>query len=79
MDTFTADIVLGMDVGKTSHHGCALTTAGTKIYDKQLPRDEPALRALFEELALQGTVLMVVDQPNTIGALPVAGVCPEFG
>jgi hypothetical protein len=30
------------------------------------------LRALFERLAEHGPVLMVVDQPASIGALPVA-------
>ncbi len=30
------------------------------------------LRELFSRLASQGRVLVVVDQPNTIGALPVA-------
>jgi hypothetical protein len=37
-----------------------------------LPQDEGRLRALFIDLAARGPVLMVVDQPATIGALPVA-------
>lgn len=68
-----ADVFLGIDVGKTSHHACDLTTDDTKIYDKALAQDESALRSLFTDLkATYGRVLVIVDQPNTIGALPVA-------
>ena len=37
-----------------------------------LPQDEARLRRLFTDLFSHGRVLMVVDQPNTIGALPIA-------
>lgn len=66
------DVILGLDVGKTAHHGCALTTTGQRLYDKELPQDEAALRAVVEQLQDHGQVLVVVDQPNTIGALPIA-------
>jgi hypothetical protein len=36
-----------------------------------LPNDESRLRAVFDKLAAHGRLLIVVDQPNTIGALPV--------
>src|SRR5690625_7202828 len=65
-------VVLGLDVGKTAHHGCALTAAGERLYDQELPQDETALRVVIEQLQEHGSVLVVVDQPNTIGALPIA-------
>ena len=65
-------VVIGLDVGKTGHHACALDPAGTRLFDKALPQDEAQLRELFVRLQAHGTVLMVVDQPNTIGALPIA-------
>src|SRR5690625_7581831 len=65
-------VVLGLDVGKTAHHGCALTAAGERLYDQELPQDETALRVVIEQLQEHGSVLVVVDQPNTIGALPLA-------
>lgn len=68
----TPDIIIGLDVGKTGHHACALTTTGERIYDKPLPQDEAALREIFASMQAHGSVLMVVDQPNTIGALPIA-------
>jgi transposase len=37
----------------------------------QGPNDESRLRAVFDKLAAHGRLLIVVDQPNTIGALPV--------
>lgn len=65
-------IYLGLDVGKTTHHATALTTDGKKIWDKPLSQSEPKIRELLEKLNSYGTVLLVVDQPKTIGALPVA-------
>ena len=68
----TPDIVIGLDVGKTGHHACALTTTGERIYDKPLVQDKAALRDIFAAMQAHGSVLMVVDKPNTIGALPIA-------
>jgi hypothetical protein len=66
-------VFLGLDVGKSFHHGHGLTPAGKKVFDKQLPNSEPKLRAMLEKLAAKfGTVLVVVDQPASIGALPLA-------
>jgi hypothetical protein len=66
------DVYLGPDVGKGEHHGTALTPAGKKVFDKPLPNSEPRLRELFEKLRSgHGTVLVVVDQPASIGALPL--------
>ena len=41
------------------------------MHDKALPQDESALREVFDKLAGYGSVLVIVDQPATIGALPV--------
>lgn len=65
-------ITLGLDVGKSAHHGCALAPDGQRVYDHELPQDETALRKVFTDLQQHGRVLVVVDQPNTIGALPIA-------
>ena len=66
-------VFVGLDVGKSDHHAVAVTSAGATVYDKALPNDEARLRSVLEELAAaHGPVLMVVDQPATIGALPVA-------
>lgn len=65
-------VFVGLDVGKSDHHAVALTAAGKTVLDKALPNDEAKLRAILEGLAVHGRVLMVVDQPATIGALPVA-------
>lgn len=66
------NVFIGLDVGKQFHHACALDANGTKLYDKQLPQQEAALVTVIEHLQQHGPVLLVVDQPNTIGALPVA-------
>lgn len=66
------DVFIGVDVGKTNHHAVALNRAGKKLLDKALPQDEAKLKNLIKSLAKHGTLLFVVDQPATIGALPVA-------
>ena len=71
MDQHRFDVFVGLDVGKEHHHATALNTAGKRVHDKALPQDESALREVFDKLAGYGSVLVIVDQPATIGALPV--------
>nr|BEK71205.1 IS110-like element IS110 family transposase [Kitasatospora purpeofusca] len=73
IDTGDIDVFLGLDVGKGEHHATAVTPAGKRVLDKRLPNTEPKLRELFAKLqAKHGTVLVVVDRPASIGALPLA-------
>jgi hypothetical protein len=73
IDTHGVGVFLGLDVGKSTHHGHGLTPAGKKVFDKPLPDSEPMLRAVFDKLRTKfGTVLVVVDQPASIGALRLA-------
>ncbi|AYN39938.1 IS110 family transposase [Streptomyces dangxiongensis] len=72
IDIDETGVFLGLDVGKSSHHGRGLTSAGKKIFDKPLPNSEPKLRAVFDKLRDKfGRVLVIVDQPASIGALPL--------
>ncbi|GAA4959919.1 IS110-like element IS110 family transposase [Streptomonospora halophila] len=65
-------VYLGLDVGKGDHHAHALTPAGKKVLDTRLPNSEPKLRRILDKLTAEhGTVLVVVDQPASIGALPL--------
>lgn len=68
----SADVFVGVDVGKAHYHAVALDRTGKRLYHKALPSDEAKLRALITELKAHGQLLFVVDQPATIGALPVA-------
>lgn len=65
------DVFIGVDVGKGEHHAVALSRAGKRLFDKAMPNDETRLRALISSLKEHGKLLLVVDQPTTIGALPV--------
>lgn len=65
------DVFIGVDVGKGEHHAVALSRAGKRLFDKALPNDETRLRALISSLKEHGRLMLVVDQPTTIGALPV--------
>ena len=62
----------GLDVGKGEHHACALDATGAKLHDRVLPNDEAALVEVFTRLSTHGPVLVVVDQPASIGALSIA-------
>ncbi|MFB9689199.1 IS110 family transposase, partial [Amycolatopsis plumensis] len=68
----TFSVFLGLDVGKDNHHAVGLDPDGNRLHDAPLPNTEPKLRALLDKLAAHGPLLVVVDQPATIGALPVA-------
>ncbi|GAA0529651.1 IS110 family transposase [Saccharopolyspora subtropica] len=70
--TSTYGVFLGLDVGKGEHHAVGLDPSGKRLHDGPLPNSEPKLRAVFDKLAGHGPLLVVVDQPATIGALPVA-------
>ena len=65
------DVWLGLDVGKSSHHACALDHDGNTILDTPVDQDEKQLRRTIAKLQRRGTVLVIVDQPNTIGSLPL--------
>jgi transposase len=65
-------VFIGVDVGKGAHHAVALDRAGKRLLDSALPNDETKLRALIERFKEHGQILLVVDQPATVGALPVA-------
>ncbi|AXH89348.1 IS110 family transposase [Micromonospora aurantiaca] len=65
-------VYLGLDVGKEGHHAVGLAPDGKRLHDAALPNAEARLRQLFDKLARHGRVLVVVDQPASIGALPVA-------
>ena len=63
---------------RSEHWATALSRDGQKVLDKALPNDEERLRALYKKLADHGNLLVVVDQPATIGALAVA-VAQDMG
>lgn len=65
-------VFCGLDVGKGTHHATALTPNGERLHDAELPQDEERLQELFISLQGHGPVLVIVDQPGTIGALPIA-------
>ena len=63
---------------RSEHWATALSRDGQKVLDKALPNDEDRLREVYQRLQAKGQVLVVVDQPATIGALAVA-VAQDMG
>ena len=78
MDIEDIAVFIGIDVGKSEHWATALSRDGQKVLDKALPNDEDRLREVYQRLQAKGQVLVVVDQPATIGALAVA-VAQDIG
>lgn len=64
-------VFCGLDVAREDHYAVALDTAGRRLADAPLRNDEAALRALFTSLSEHGPILVIVDQPASIGALAV--------
>src|SRR5699024_6517158 len=72
-------VFLGIDVGKSQHHATAVNRDGQIVHDKPLPQSEPKIQELLQDLvAKHGELLVVVDQPKTIGALVIA-VAQQLG
>src|SRR5690606_38522498 len=65
-------VFLGLDVGKEEHHATGLDQAGERVHDKPLPQSEGQISELLQALSAHGRVLVIVDQPASIGALAVA-------
>jgi len=65
------DVVIGVDVGKHTHHACALGVEGERLLDQEVEASETAMREVFESACGHGEVLVVVDQLHSIGALAV--------
>ena len=78
MDIEDIEVFIGIDVGKSEHWATALSRDGQKVLDRALPNDEDRLREVYQRLQAKGQVLVVVDQPATIGALAVA-VAQDMG
>lgn len=67
------DVFVGVDVGKAAHYAVALTRDGKVLLSRAVPQDEQAIRGLLADLADEPSrILLVVDQPATVGALVVA-------
>ncbi|RSX50272.1 transposase [Bifidobacterium goeldii] len=64
--------VLGIDVGKRSHHAWLTDMDGTRLWDGPVAQDELALRGVYEKALEYGRTLAIVDQSCTIGSLPLA-------
>ena len=63
---------------RSEHWATALGRDGRKVLGRALPNGEDRLREVYQRLQAKGQVLVVVDQPATIGALAVA-VAQDMG
>ena len=66
------DVCVGLDVGKSFHWMLALGRDLGTLADREVRQCEQELLEAFGALAVTGSVLVVVDQPNNIGSLAVA-------
>lgn len=47
-------VCVGLAVGKSAHHACALAEDGSRLYDKPLVQDEASLKDVFVGLQQYG-------------------------
>jgi hypothetical protein len=66
------EVTVGLDVGKGFHHLYALSKGGKILANRKVIQSEHDLTNAFKEMLGFGSTLVVVDQPNNIGALPIA-------
>lgn len=71
-DYQSVQVFIDVDVSKDTHHTVAVNRSGKRLFNKALPNDENKLRSLISDLKQHGQILLLVDQPTTIGMLPVA-------
>src|SRR5699024_5499733 len=67
-----SDVSIGIDVGTHNHHPGGVDRDAERLLARAPRQDETELRALLTRLAQLGQLLVVVGQPATIGALPIA-------
>lgn len=72
VDQESIAVFVGLDVGKERHYAVAVDGSGRQLLRRSLPNDEGQLRTILTALGQHGPVVLAVDQPASIGALPVA-------
>lgn len=65
-------VFVGLDVGKSAHHVVGLLADRRKVLDEGVLNDEAAIRLVLNRALERGQILVVVDEPASIGALPLA-------
>lgn len=71
-DFESVQVFIGEDVGKDTHHALPLIVQVNACSIKHYPTTKTNSGSLISDLKQHGQILLVVDQPATIGALPVA-------
>ncbi|MDY7104648.1 MAG: IS110 family transposase [Actinomycetota bacterium] len=66
------NVWVGLDVGKSDHHGDVIDDDGNALFDRRVHNDEADLDALFDRAGGYGTVGLVIDQPGSIAQLAIA-------
>ena len=72
MDQTEATIIVGIDIGKTTHEAVAIRRDGSEVAHQRLANQEAALRAFLASVQEAGAVVVVVDQIAAMGTFPVA-------
>ena len=63
------EIVIGLDVGKSSHWACVATRDGEVLASEPIPNREDAIDGLYAQYP---GALVVVDQVRNIGSLALS-------
>jgi len=65
------EVVIGVDVGKHTHHACGFDVEGQRLLDQEVAASETAMREVFESAGGHGEVLVGINHLHSIGVLAV--------
>lgn len=68
-DYVNIDVLVGVDVAKSDHYACALTTAGAEVLTRSVANDEAAISRLIDDASEHGGVALVVDTTSSTASL----------
>ena len=71
-DPAEVEVLVGLDVGKTSHHATVIDAGGEVLFDRPVTNSQAALEALLDRATEYGVSALVIDQPGSIAALSLA-------
>ena len=64
-----AEVFVGVDIAKSDHYACAVTSGGVEVLARSVSNDEAAIGRLIDDAAAHGTVALVIDTTSSAAAL----------
>ena len=63
------EVFVGVDIAKSDHYACAVTSGGVEVLARGVCNDEAAIGRLIDDAAAHGTVVLVIDTTSSAASL----------